>query len=337
MPDDSIPRPTMDDVAAVAGVSQMTVSRVLRGTGYISEKVRERVTKAADELGYVNNRLAIGLRSHRSPLVAVIVPTLGNRVFTEVLSGLNETVVSHGYQPVFGVSEYSQDREEELVRDLLSWRPTGILLSGLEHSGAARAAIRASGIRVVEVMDTDGDPIDWCVGVSQSAAGRTMALHMLAKGYRRFAYLGSQGRRDLRATKRLDAFRDAIREAGAEMVCELVPSEPSSMVLGRRLTAEVLAHRDKPDAIYFSNDDLAAGGLMHCLSEGIQVPGDVALAGFNGLDFLEALPKRICTIQTPRHRIGVEAGLILGTEDDGHSDRPRAMDLGFRLIPGETC
>lgn len=327
----------MDDVAAAAGVSQMTVSRVLRGSGYISESVREKVTQAAQDLGYVNNRLATGLRSHRSPLVAVIVPTLGNRVFTEVLSGLNEAVVANGYQPVFGVSEYSQDREDELVRDLLSWRPTGILLAGLEHSDATRTAVRASGIRVVEVMDIDGHPIDRCVGMSQIRAGQDMARHMLSKGYRRFAYVGSHGGRDLRAQKRLNAFRQTIREAGAGMMCELVHPEPSSMVLGRQLTGEILARRDRPDAIYYSNDDLAAGGLMHCLAEGISVPEGIAIAGFNGLDFLEALPKRICTIRTPRHQIGIEAGRILTAEDEARTDQPLVIDLGFHLIPGETC
>ncbi|MGA1234913.1 MAG: LacI family DNA-binding transcriptional regulator [Lutimaribacter sp.] len=340
-------RPTMEDVAAAAGVSQMTVSRVMRGTGQTSDKVRKRVQDAARLLGYVPNRLATALRDETAPLIAVVLPTLGNRVFSEVLNGVQTTLAGSGVQPVFGVTEYSAEREEELVRDLLSWRPRGIILPGLEHSQATRATIRASGVRVAEVMDIDGDPISVAFGMSQIAAGRCTAQHMLSKGYRRFGYIGSQGGKDLRALKRLEGFRAAIREAGAQIVTQIIRPEPSSMTVGRRATAEVLAQAHPPQAIYYSNDDLAAGGIMHCLSEGIAIPSDVALAGFNGLPFLEALPVRLTTVETPRLQMGVQAALhLIGqeTDQDGNQDRDperhstgRRVDLGFQLIDGDTC
>jgi LacI family gluconate utilization system Gnt-I transcriptional repressor len=136
-------------------------------------------------------------------------------VFSEVLDGINEVLSTGGYRPVFGVTEYSQEREEELVLDLLSWRPRGIILSGLEHSDATRAAVLASGVQVVEVMDTDGDPISAAFVLSQTQAGRTTASHMISKGYRRFGYIGSRDGKDLRAEKRFAAFRDVVRESGA--------------------------------------------------------------------------------------------------------------------------
>ncbi|WP_281271205.1 LacI family DNA-binding transcriptional regulator [Jannaschia seohaensis] len=329
----------MDDIAAAAGVSQMTVSRVMRGTGQTSQEVRQRVESAARKLGYVPNRLATALRDETAPLIAVVLPTLGNRVFSEVLNGVHATLAGTGLQPVFGVTEYSVDQEETLVRDLLSWRPRGIILPGLEHSDATRAAIRASGVRVAEVMDIDGEPISVAFGLSQSAAGRATARHMLSKGYRRFGYIGSQGGLDLRAVKRFDGFRATIREAGAQIVAERVLPGASSMTDGRRETAAMLSAQDPPDAIYYSNDDLAAGGIMHCLAEGIAIPAQVALAGFNGLAFLEALPVRLTTIETPRLQMGVQAALhLIGQDkDDADTSAPRIVDLGFRLIDGDTC
>lgn len=329
----------MDDIAAAAGVSQMTVSRVMRGTGQTSDEVRRRVENAARSLGYVPNRLATALRDETAPLIAVVLPTLGNRVFPEVLNGVNSTLAGTGLQPVFGVTEYSAEREEELVRDLLSWRPKGIILAGLEHSDATRAAIRASGVRVAEVMDIDGEPISVAFGLSQIAAGRSTALHMLSKGYRRFGYIGSQGGLDLRAVKRLAGFRAAIREAGAQIVAERILPGSSSMTDGRRETAALLSEADRPQAIYYSNDDLAAGGIMHCLSEGIAIPSQVALAGFNGLAFLEALPVRLTTVETPRLQMGVQAALhLIGRDDDTHdASASQTVDLGFRLIDGDTC
>jgi len=328
----------MDDIAAAAGVSQMTVSRVMRGTGQTSAEVRLRVEQAARALGYVPNRLATALRDEMAPLMAVVLPTLGNRVFSEVLNGVTSALAGSGLQPVFGVTEYDQTREEELVRDLLSWRPLGMILPGLEHSEATRTAIRASGVRVAEVMDIDGAPISVAFGMSQAEAGRATARHMLAKGYRRFGYVGSQGGRDLRAAKRLAGFRETVRAAGAQIVTERVPDAGSSMVIGRRETAALLAEAAPPEALYYSNDDLAAGGIMHCLSAGLAIPGDVALAGFNGLSFLEALPVRLTTVETPRHEMGVRAArfLLEGARAPAEPAFTGAVDLGFTLIAGDS-
>lgn len=331
-------RPTMDDVAERAGVSQMTVSRVMNSKGYISENVRNRVKAAAVEIGYVENRLARGLRSEQTPLIAVALPTLGNAVFTDVLSGITDALTAQGFRPVFGVTEYSEEQEEALVRDLLSWRPSGIVLAGLEHSSATRLAVAASGVRVAEIMDIDGPPISVAFGLSQIAAGQETAKHMLAKGHRRFVYVGSQSGEDLRAAKRLHGFRTVLREAGATLISEDISPEPSSMVLGRRMTADILARSERPDAIYYSNDDLASGGIMHCLANHINVPSQVALAGFNGLPFLDALPIKLTTIATPRYEIGRQAGQFIATTDLDQSDNvPRSVDLGFSLNIGETC
>ena len=333
-----VTRPTMDDVADKAGVSQMTVSRVMNGKGYISKEVRDRVKSAADEIGYVQNRLARGLRSEKTPLIAVVLPTLGNSVFNDVLSGITDALTDEGCRPVFGVTEYSQAKEDALVRDLLSWRPSGIILAGLEHSDVTRKAIAAADARVAEIMDIDDAPISVAIGLSQTAAGVATAKHMLAKGHRHFVYAGSQGGQDLRAGKRLEGFRQTLREAGAKLLSEDISDKPSSMMEGRRMTSDILARPVKPDAIYYSNDDLATGGIMHCLSESIRMPDDIALAGFNGLPFLDALPVRLTTIETPRYEMGRQAGKFISRPSEDHSESSaRTIDLGFKLCEGQTC
>lgn len=327
-------QPTMHDVARLAGVSQMTVSRVMRGTGYISKDVQEQVVKAARHIGYVHNRLAGGNASYDNPLVGVVVPTMQNRVFTEVLAGISDTLNDSGLRPVFGVSEYSLEAEEDLAFDILSWRPRGLILPGLEHTKPLRQIVTRTGVRIAEIMDTDGEPISACFGFSHGAAGREMAQHMIDRGYRRFGYAASQGGLDLRATKRFDAFLECIRQAGAQLVGAITAEEPSSMLAGRRITAELLAREGKPDAIYYANDDLAAGGLMHCLAEGLSVPQDVALAGFNGLGFLSALPKQITTTETPRYEIGAAAAnwIVHGTDASTDHSKPFAISV----LQGET-
>jgi len=327
--------PTMTDVARLAGVSQMTVSRVMRKSGYLSEDVMNRVHGAAGQLGYVHNRLAGGLAGADSSLVGVILPDLRNQVFTEVLSGIAGALGDSGIQPVFGVSEYSQQTETALVLDMLAWRPQGLILSGLEHSEKLRSTLASSSVRIAEIMDIDGAPIESCFGFSHRKAGRQMAVHLLEKGYRRFAYVGSQPNRDLRAQKRYKSFIAAIKRQGAELVAQRITDEPSTMLAGRECTELIMQGSSKPEVIYYANDDLAAGGLMHCLARQIRVPEQLALAGFNGLNFLESLPQRITTICTPRFEIGTEAArFVSGQMATEH--RSNKLDFGVILNPGET-
>jgi LacI family gluconate utilization system Gnt-I transcriptional repressor len=325
----------MNDVAKRAGVSQMTVSRVMNKNGYISSDVRRKVELAADEIGYVKNRLAHSLRSDSSHIVAVVMPSIGNTVFTDILSGITDAITELGYQSFFGVTEYSQDRENELVQDLLTWQPSGIVLAGLEHSEKTRNAVRSSGVRVAEIMDIDGTPISAAFGLSHKKAGQITADYMIERGHRTFAYVGSLGGRDLRAIKRLEGFIDALNASNASLISRDISPLSSSMVEGLRMTAEVMARPNKPDAIYYANDDLAAGGIMYCIANQISIPNDLALAGFNGLPFLNAFPIQLTTIKTPRYQIGKQAGHFLV---DPHPDSsPPVVDLGFELIRGDTC
>ncbi len=325
----------MTDVAKLANVSQMTVSRVMRNSGYVSESVINRVVSAATEIGYVNNRLAGGLAGADSSLVGVVLPTLQNRVFSEVLSGVTTAFSESNVQPVFGVSEYSQRVETQLVLDLLAWRPKGLILSGLEHSKELRDTLLASSVRVVEVMDIDGRPIESSFGFSHRKAGWEMAQHLLGKGYKRFAYVGCQPNRDLRAVKRYKSFCNTVHRAGAQMVVTKYSDEPSSMLIGRQCTEAILREKHKPDVIYYANDDLAAGGLMHCLAHQIQVPKQIALAGFNGLGFLESLPMQITTSRTPRFEIGTAAAEFV-SGDPKELVEPVKVDFAVDLVAGDT-
>ncbi|NBQ50958.1 MAG: LacI family transcriptional regulator, partial [Marivivens sp.] len=149
---------TLRDVSEASGVSEMTVSRVLRNKGDVSDATRKRVQDAAKSLGYVPNKIAGALASQRVNLVAVIIPSLGNMVFPEVLSGISEILADTDLQPVVGVTDYLPEKEEKVLFEMLSWRPSGVIIAGLEHSDASRAMLRQAGCPVVEIMDVDGHP-----------------------------------------------------------------------------------------------------------------------------------------------------------------------------------
>ena len=284
---------TLRDVSEASGVSEMTVSRVLRNRGDVSGPTRERVLEAARSLGYVPNKIAGALASSRVNLVGVIIPSLSNMVFPEVMTGITEVLDNTGLQPVVGVTNYLPEREETVLYEMLSWRPSGIIIAGLEHTAAARAMMAQAGIPLVEIMDIDGAPLDSAVGISHRRAGRQMAEAIVASGYRRIAFLGTQMAGDFRARKRLEGFEEALRRAGLDLVDREYYSGGSALLKGREMTHAVLTRNKDVDFLYYSNDMIGAGGLLYCLDQGIDVPGTVGLAGFNGLEMLDGLPKRL--------------------------------------------
>ena len=325
---------TLRDVSEASGVSEMTVSRVLRQRGDVSAATRERVTEAARKLGYVPNKIAGALASQRVNLVAVIIPSLSNMVFPEVMTGINERLDGSGLQPVMGVTNYSPEREESVLYEMLSWRPSGVILAGLEHTPAARAMLVNAGIPIVEIMDVDGTPVDNMVGISHRRAGRQMAAAILAAGYRRIGFLGTMMPDDHRARKRMEGFQGALAEAGVTLADSEFYAGGSSLLKGREMTAAILARRPDLDFLYYSNDMIGAGGLLYCLANGIDVPGRLGLAGFNGVELLDGLPVRLATMDACRLEIGrVAADIVAGRRAAKGGE---VVELSPLLQPGDT-
>ncbi|MGY6409836.1 MAG: LacI family DNA-binding transcriptional regulator [Alkalilacustris sp.] len=330
-------RPTLTQVARAAGVSEITASRALRGGPNVAPATLERVLSAARALNYVPNRLAGALAGGRSGQVAVVLPSLSNSVFADVLNGLETRLESAGHHPILGVSSYDPAREEGLVAGLLSWRPAGLVIAPAASTARTRDMLAASGLPVVEIMDIDPAPIDMAVGLSQVAAGRAMADYLLGRGYRRFAYVGHAIASDPRATARRDGLARALSEAGLGLEAAVCLPEPSSVGLGRAAVAQLLQGCAPGGlALCFSNDDMAVGGMFHALAAGLRVPQDVALMGFNGLAIGQALPQPLTTIASHRIEIGAAAADALLSRLAG-AEPPARSDLGFRLIAGATA
>jgi len=321
-------------VAAAAGVSEMTVSRVLRNRGDVSAATREAVMTAARSLGYVPNRIAGGLASQRVNLVAVVIPSLSNLVFPDVLTGISAELDDTGLQPVVGVTHYAPAREETVLYDMLSWRPSGVILAGLEHSPPARAMLAAAGIPVVEIMDTDGEGIDMVVGISHRRAGAEMGATILAAGYRRIGFIGTHMPEDHRARKRLEGLEAVLAKEGVALEAREFYQGGSSLAKGRELTERILRRAPDLDFLYFSNDMIGAGGLLWCLEKGIDIPGRLGLAGFNGVELLAGLPCRLATTDARRNEIGRRAARLIAGKDP----RPTGgvVELAPTYLAGDT-
>nr|WP_243730892.1 LacI family DNA-binding transcriptional regulator [Rubellimicrobium sp. CFH 75288] len=328
---------TLRDVSEASGVSEMTVSRVLRGLGDVSPATRARVQEAAARLGYVPNRIAGALASSRVNLVAVVIPSLGNMVFPEVLSGISEGLEGSGLQPVVGFTDYDPAREERVLFEMLSWRPAGVIVAGLEHGEAARAMLARAGCPVVEIMDTDGEAIDAVVGISHRRAGREMAEAILAAGYRRIGLLGTKMPLDHRARKRMEGFADRLAEAGVAVADREFYEGGSGLLKGREMTQALLARSPDLDFLYYSNDMIGAGGLLWLLGQGADIPGRIGLAGFNGVDLLDGLPRRLATMDACRREIGRRAASIVARRlADPAAPPGERIELAPTLQKGDT-
>ncbi|WP_172300152.1 LacI family DNA-binding transcriptional regulator [Pseudoruegeria sp. HB172150] len=327
---------TLRDVSLASGVSEMTVSRVLRNRGDVSKATREKVLQAARDLGYVPNKIAGALASQRVNLVAVIIPSLQNLVFPEVLSGVSEVLDETPLQPVVGVTNYKPEREEKVLYEMLSWRPSGVILAGLEHSDASRAMLMAARIPIVEIMDTDGEPVDAMVGISHRRAGREMAKAIVTQGYKKIGFLGTKMPLDHRARKRFEGFTEALAKEGLEVADQEFYEGGSALVKGREMTETILTRSPDLDFLYYSNDMIGAGGLMYCLDKGIDVPGQVGLAGFNGVRLLDGLPKRLATMDACRAEIGREAARIVAERAEAEDGGGERIVLTPTLQLGDT-
>lgn len=325
---------TLRDVSDAAGVSEMTVSRVLRNRGDVSPATREKVLTAARSLGYVPNKIAGGLASQRVNLVAVVIPSLSNLVFPDVLGGVSAELEDTGLQPVVGVTNYAPAREEAVLYDMLSWRPSGVILAGLEHSAASRAMLANARIPIVEIMDVDGDPIDTAVGISHDRAGREIAAEILRAGYRRIGFIGTHMPEDHRARKRLAGFEAALADAGVPLAAREFYQGGSSLAKGREQTQRILAREPDLDFLYYSNDVIGAGGLIWARENGLDIPGRLGLAGFNGVDLLDGLPVRLATTDARRLDIGRRAARIVAGKDARPDNGIVALSPTF--LPGDT-
>lgn len=329
---------TLRDVSEASGVSEMTVSRVLRGKGDVSQQTREKVQKAAKQLGYVPNKIAGALASNRVNLVAVIIPSLGNMVFPEVLSGVSSVLEQTELQPVVGVTDYLPEKEEKVLFEMLSWRPSGVIIAGLERTDASRAMLAQAGIPVVEIMDIDGEPVDNAVGISHRRAGRQMADAILDEGYRKIGFIGTKMPLDHRARKRFEGFTSTLGKAGIEIVDMEFYQGGSALAKGRELTQQMLERTPDLDFIYYSNDLIGAGGLLWLQEQGIDVPGQIGLAGFNGVELLQGLPRRLATMDACRRDIGIKAAQIIADhhDEDVETNGPEKIELTPTIDGGDT-
>ena len=328
-------RPTLNEVARLAGVSPITASRALRGISTVAPAMVEKVRQAALDLNYVVNPAARALASAQSHSVVVLVPSLSNLLFIDTLEAIHQVLRPKGFEVLIGNYHYCRDEEENLLRNYMAYQPRGLLLTGFDRTESARRMIDASQVPCVYMMELDAGAGVNCVGFSQVSAGETAAAHLIARGRKHLAYIGAQ--LDQRTLLRGEGFRRGLQQAGLyNPDLEVLTPRPSSVGLGGELFLHLMASQPQVDAIFFGNDDLAHGALLEALRSGIAVPGRVAILGFNDLPASAHMVPRLSSISTPREAIGRRAAEQMLVLMAGNRVAQPVQDMGFELKVRES-
>jgi LacI family transcriptional regulator, gluconate utilization system Gnt-I transcriptional repressor len=325
---------TVHDVARIAGVSAMTVSRAVNTPDGVPAATLAKVQQAIAKTGYVPNLLAGGLRSNKSRLVAALIPTLVGPVFNETVQALTVALSERGYQLMLGQSGYGDSREDELLSAIIARRPDGIVLTGVTHSDDARRRLMAAGIPVVETWDLTPTPIDMLVGFSHTAVAEAVCRRLYAGGRRRLAVIAAD---DERALRRTSAFLATARSLRLRRPAVYQVEAPATLGGGRSGLSSLIAKDPDIDAVFCSSDLLALGLLIEALARGIKVPDRVAVIGFGDIYFARDLHPALTTVRIDGTRMGREAARCIIERVEGRAVPERVIDIGFTLIERATA
>lgn len=327
----------MADVARLAGVTTMTVSRALRTPEKVSAETRERVAEAVRLSGFVPNYAARSLVSQKSHVIVALFPTVMNSVFSGTIEGLSRHLAAEGYHLLLGETGFDIGTEEALLSSFLGWRPAGIVITGGRHTVNTRAMLDNIDAPVVELWNLPKKPFDVAVGFSNFDAAFTMTASLHGWGYRRIAFLYLNAANNDRSIDRRNGYRTALsqlelpREKGLEL------QVPFGIHSGRDGLRAILEREPDVDAVLCASDTLAVGALMEALRLGVRVPQDLAISGFGDVELAAELVPSLTTVHVPRTEIAEMTAKVLLQRIAGRYDGPPVIDCGFSIVRRESA
>lgn len=315
---------TIRDVATEAGVSIATVSRVLAGSSRVDPELRAKTLAAVERLGYRANRVAQALRTRSTGTVGMVVPNISNPFFPVIIQAVEEELRKHGTRLLLCDSGDDVGQEAELLRGLLDHRIDGILVSPCDRI-ASRSAVRMAAGRVplVQIDRVAVGDLDY-IGVDQEAAMGAVVTHLLDQGCRRLAYVSSSMHASTAAV-RLRAYVHHVRPVDGASAKRVYVGD-FSLAWGKEAAARILADGSLPDAIVCANDLLAVGVLDVLRHEGIAVPKDVLIAGFDDTVLATVAWPPLTSVRQPLEDIGREAvQIVLSAATESRPARTRLL------------
>lgn len=302
---------TVRHVAAAAGVSVATVSRVLNGKATVAPELREKVEAAAQRLAYTPDAAAKALASRRFMTIGAVVPTLEEPPFAVGVAALQQSLKAQGYTLLLANSNYDPEEELRQVRAMCAQGIAGMMLVGSKRQPAVYEMLRAKAIPYVNTWVLD--EVHPCVGFDNVAIGRTLANYLLDLGHRRFGVISQLSINSDRAAGRLQGVKAALASRGFKLRQEKLIERSHKIADGQLAMREMLAapKAQRPTAVICGTDTIAFGAIAEATAQGLSVPRDISIAGINDSEFAAHLTPPLTTVRLPVAEVGLRAAEYL--------------------------
>ena len=322
-------RVRVDDVARVAGVSPITVSRTLSTPEKVSPATRARVLEAIEDTGYIVNSIASSLRSGRSSIVTVFVASLLNPHFASAVQGALDAFEGSRFHLMFAQTGYAGPHGADITDIVGPFAPAGVIFTGTPLDSEARAAMRELGVPVIEIWSDGAEPIDMVAGASIEHGAKLMGQHLAQQGYREVVYCGQT---KLPGGVGLAGFRAGLESAGASLAHVHALEGTGTLSSGMQAFREIRETYPSADAVYFGSDVTAVGAIIAARDLGMDLPGEMAIAGYGDLDFAVHVRPALTTIEVSDYLTGKLAGRALRARLEGDGPVNPAIEVPMRLV-----
>ncbi|MFC3569028.1 LacI family DNA-binding transcriptional regulator [Paracoccus simplex] len=332
-------KPDIVFVAKLAGVSPATVSRVMNHPDLVHPATRKKVELAVEKSGYIRNRAAQAMHGKRSATIGLVVPTVANTIFAEVVQAFNDTVSAQGFTLLLASHGYDLDGEYRLVRKLLEHRVDALAVVGLDHSAGTFRLIAEQRVPLLALWNYLADSTLPCIGVDNREAGRLAAEHLVALGHRRIGMVFPATFDNDRARDRKAAATAVFRAAGIALQDRWQVEVPYSIAQAKAACLELLAGEDRPSALLCANDVIAQGAIYAAARLGIAIPASLSVIGIGDFAGSAQMEPALTTVRIPARQIGISAGqaivAAIGQPDADFMIRSRVeLELIMRTSTG---
>lgn len=324
-------RVTLADVARSAGVGTMTVSRALRMPDQVSDKLRDKIQQVVEELGYIPNQAAGALASGKSNSIAVILPSLVDKMCSQFIPTFQEILNQAGHHLILGYSNYSILQEEQLLSSLLASNPAAVVLFGSERSAQSTKMIKNAQLAILEVAEINDLSLDLNIGIDHHQASKDMTNYLIKKGYQNIAFVGSQSEQNI-LRKQLRGWQSAMLENYLSPDHFLIASDVTNIKLGSEGLAKLLLRQSELDAVICTNEEIAIGVLFECQRRVLKVPQNIAITCLDGSILSQQCVPTLTSIELDYANMGTKAAhrLLERLSGEEHNNI-KQIDIGFKL------
>lgn len=335
---DSGSRVRVTDVARLAGCAPATVSRAINSPDRVSPEKRARIEAAMLELGYVRNYAARALRSQRSHMVGVLIPTLDYALYASLVGAANRRFSAAGISTLIATFDYDLETEFEEARLLLERGAEALVLIGQRHEPKLYSLLEQFGVPFVNTYVLDPDNARPSVGFDNAGAAASITRHLVHLGHRNICVISGRTKDNDRTTKRLEGIRNELLSHGIDLTDSRVVERSYSITNGREACAALLSRiRPRPTAIVCGNDVLALGAIVECTARGLRIPEDISIVGFDNLELSKHCNPPLTTLDVPAEDMGSKAATYLLDKLDGKAVPPHTSVDVQLILRGSTA